>query len=239
MNFYNSIIFLLFLNVALGLAQKSSLESTYYELFDSNIGPENTNLYKGTVYTSKYRSINEFTPRLYFDYIDGSILYDGQWYFRVSINYNVYDDLILMRLPMASRNVLVQPLQQQVECFRLEDRFFVHIDWEELKGFYEQLVQFEDLDLGLYRKLRKNRNDKNNKVYEYSEFNDRKPIYYLKYDGKYYNLKSYKILKQLFPQLSEVIVQGHKESRNLSKVDVAAYYSRLLQIIYKNISIHS
>lgn len=226
---------MIFFEVTQILAQSISLDNSYYNFFDTEIGPENTDLFKGTVYTSKYRCINEFTPLLNFDFKNGSILYNEQWYYGVLINYNVYEDLILIELPLPGNNVYVKPIQHQVDIFRVNDKTFVNINREGLEGFYLQHFQFEDLDLGLYSKIRKNRYVKNDKIYEYSEFKDRNPIYYIKYGQQYYELKNHKILKRLFPQLRAAIAQGHKDSQNLLEEDITAYFSYLLQIIYRNI----
>lgn len=183
-------------------------EEEYYEWFDKAMGIENTALYNGIGYIEKYKVINNY-HKFYktTDFLEGSIVYDGHHYFGLEMKYDLDEDLVLLNLKKGLRIVLLQLIKNKVDSFIIDGHSFINIkdslpNNPGISGFYEVLL--ENQNLKLFEKHKKKRFQKagNNSVYY--EFKSRNTTF-LFYDQQYYPLRNRKDLVKIFPEYKKEI----------------------------------
>lgn len=198
-------------------------QAPMYNVFDEEVGIENTGLYQGTVYVEKYRTINE---RVHFykgvDFFLGSVHYDGQWYYNLDIKYDVYDDAVLLRLVTEAGGSTMQLLNKYLEGFVLDGERFVKILEKEaplLKehGFYA--ISMEGPYFTLHTKYTKRKFDKKDRRVLYYEFLGGPSKHALFYRGRYHSFNSKKEVIGLFPELKKEIKAFYALAIRQSKAD--------------------
>ncbi len=213
-------------------------KSTYYTWFDQFIGIENTGLYNGIQYVEKYASIRKqhqfFQSR---DFVKGSITYNGQSYYNVSLKYNVYEDTVLIRLLDKFGGGILQLNNEGVSNFVIDKHTFVNLyaDKKGLKegGFYETLVENELFSF--YKKNRKIKKElfkEDRIIYDFPD----KQSYSLFYNNAYHSINSKGDLSTIFPELKKQINEFYNANRVTRKSNPDTFWTLLLKKIYLQIS---
>jgi len=203
------ILFFLFKTLLIN-SQDYSNERDYYNWFDTIIGSENIGIYEGVAYKKNYRTINEYHEYyISTKFLTGDIVYDRQVYYDIDMKYNIYDDELIVKLPVQSGHSIIKLISEKVEWFSLNNHEFIRLSkknnahfFEKISGFFE--ISFQNTLLTLYKKNKKTRKKQLDIKLTYSEFKD-KNEYFLYYNKEYYKIRSKKDLVQLFPNQKKSI----------------------------------
>lgn len=190
-----------------GISQNT--EIGYYNWFDAQVGVENSGLFNGKEYIDLDRATTENykffkTPR----FVTGSVTYSGQHYYNVDIKYNVWDDLLVIKLPNDGSEVILTPVKAYTTNFTIGDHHFVHVNDSVVKatnknGFYELLQ--DNTYYTFYKKYQKGRSNKVEGDRSYYVYKDSRPIFFLKYNGQFTQVSSKRDLIKIFPQYKKEI----------------------------------
>lgn len=186
-----SIFILFILNITSGQEEKKA--AGYMDWFDTKIGKTNNSLFQGTEYEEEYLMKNEkhrFFPN--FDFTLGNINFNGQQYFNVLCNYDVYGDQLLLKTHELTDASAILLDKKKVESFTIANHNFYNLKTNNKNfedGFYELLVKNELFTI--YKKYKKKKTQKLDKTYVYYIFKD-KDKYVLYYENDFHKLKSVK-----------------------------------------------
>lgn len=224
-----------FLNWQTSNAQTSQSESNYFSAFDTSVNSQNTGLYNGIVY---YDNIGLSSEKHRFfktkDFVTGSIKYDGQTYYDIPIKYDVYSDIVLVKLKNGFNEVIMQPIKDKVEEFSIGASPFIKIQEEINKrellfGFYENLSS--NSFFTLYKKHRKLKKKRLDKAVVYFDFLDRYE-YVLLYQNMYYPIKGKGSISKIFPEYKKQINTFYKENSSIKKTDPDGFMISVLNHVY-------
>ena len=219
-------------------AQETS-QSSYYNWFDNLIGVENTGLFDGIQYKEQYRTINEKhkfynSPR----FLKGNLIYDEQPYYNIDMKYDLYEDVVLIRLDNPDGgDVILQLIKSKIKEFTINGNRFINLDYnttitEVSLGFHE--VLFQKNEIVFYKKNKKSKKDRLDQKILYSEFND-DSNYKLFYNNEFYDIKSKRNLIKIFPDLKKEINAFHDKNRSLLDSNPDAYMLQLMKSIQNNL----
>ena len=176
--------------------QSNRIAKDGFVAFDAVVGIENTDLSRGLLYSEKYRTINE--KKQFFkssNFEKGNIWHNNQPYYDQQIKYDAHHDELLVQLlsKTTGQQASIQLFKTEVDSFSFQEHHFIRLSPVENGpisdvGFYESLYQ--EKDLRLFVKHRKNRIERKGDRFVYYEFADLKKQYILFYNGGYYNLNS-------------------------------------------------
>lgn len=232
------LITLLFWMLLLGLssslsivnAQDSEVNKEIYRFFDRMIGSTNLDIFKGVGYTDLYRTINDRNQFLdSSNFVSGNVRYDGEHYFDIQLNYDVYNDRLLVQHSALANTPIVMVATEKVSNFHISDRYFEHLNKKlptgVKEGFFELVVERDGLQL--YKKHTKKifkRTDEQILYYEFKEGY----FYLLKYQDVYYRFKKVKELGSIFPQKKRELKKLAKQHIALKKIDSDNYVKAIL-----------
>lgn len=226
-------ILILLLNLAgsVTYAQAHAERETYL-WFDKVTGLENTDLFNGKEYLEQHVIRNGKHKYLISAvYAPGYIQYEGQPYFDIPLRYNVYDDLLLVKIQNREGEVSFELHKSRIERFQIRDHFFIHIGGEEggneAQGFYEILL--EEPGLSLLKKHRKKQKKFLDRNYTYYEFETDEPEYLYKVEGNYNKVGSRRSLFADFPDSRRKIREYYGANKSLLDQDRDRFYIRLFQ----------
>ncbi len=199
------IIYLCFLFTSFLLAQNNYSQSGYYTWYDDIVGIENTPLFNGVEYIEGYKTTRD-NHKFFIDqsFYEGSVLYDGQPYYGISLKYDIYEDELIANLESEAQKSLLQLIKDKVAAFSIGSHQFVQIkdvdaESKGIVGYHETLAQ-NSLGI-LYKKHRKKRVKKEDKRILYFEFFDTKSDYVVLIDGTYHWVNSKNDFYELFPEI--------------------------------------
>jgi hypothetical protein len=129
---------------------------------------------------------------------EGSILYRGNEYARLQMNYNIYDQELVVLIENNNEKVKIVPLNDFVTTFSIHNKYFAKYNLEGEPKFYQVVFDSEKIRCLYFWSKRKNEFIKDNK-YNYFEFSgvDCKRI--LVVNGKFATYKNNKSFIGLFP----------------------------------------
>lgn len=224
-----------FLNCLTLKAQTSPKDTNYFSAFDTSVNSQNTGLYNGIVY---YDNIGLSSEKHRFfetsDFVNGSILYDGQTYYDIPIKYDVYSDIVLVKLKNGFNEVILQPVKDKVEEFSIGSSPFIKIQAtigkrESLFGFYENLLS--NSFFTLYKKHKKLKKKRLDESVVYFDFLD-KYEYVLLYKSAYYPVKGKGSISKVFPEFKKEINTFYKENSSIKKTDPDGFMISVLNHVY-------
>lgn len=222
-------LFLLFSFAA--FCQNENSKKDLLTTFDSIIGLKNTDLSYGTIYTKKYRTLennHQFFKSA--NFVIGQITYQNQEFYDVLLKYDLAEDQILLNLSSTFENRSIILEKSFVTSFSIANAFFINTDEY---GFCEILEKTNSIEL-----LKKNVKDKKKKVnksfvyYSFLENNS----FILKYKKEYYPISNKKDFYELFPINKKTIATFYKANSRLRKNNLDQFYTLLVSIISKEIS---
>ncbi len=236
---------LLFFSLLLSSFFLSSQSSTKenqktYISFDKYLGVENIDLSNGIIEENEYRSIYNNNHQFFksLDFLPGSVHYNNQSYFGLSLKYNIYEDEVLVKLPNKYGAVTLKLLKSKVENFVIDSHKFIRVDSvtstnDELKGFYEVLL--EKKNVVLYKKYDQAKRDviENRKVF-YHFLN--KNSYILYYKDVYYKVNTKNALSKILPDHKKTIRNFYTKNKALYKLKPDSFMTSLVRKVYSEIS---
>ncbi len=211
-----------------------------YRMFDSTISRENTNLLAGKEYIEQHPVINDKhkfykTTRFF----TGSITYQNQTYDKVDLRYNIFDDLLIARIPKRNGQATFQLFTNRVQSFKIDNKKYVNIRLDEsgkeaVTGFFEVLNS--NKTLSIYKKHRKKSKKMLDRDFVYYEFEADEPLYAIKYKDNYYIANSERNWKQIFPEQKQLISKIYKREKDLQRQKPDLFIKNLANKIQENLS---
>lgn len=214
-------------------SQSNQAESQYYNWFDQVVGIENTTLYNGVEYIETYRSSRENHKFLGSpEFVKGTVDYDGQLFYGVSMKYNVFDDELLVRLPNRRGESIIQLLRSNTGGFTIVNKQFVNINdpvatSNRITGFYE--ILFTTKAFILYKKYGKNRHKRfqaNSVVYDFLESKDQ---FLLLRDEQYIPISARRDISDIFPQFKKDLKNYYTNNPTFRNLDKETLFKVLLK----------
>ena len=206
-------------------------------LYETAIG-KNSGIYIGSYYYDKnYWAIggDPFFVNNYWN--EGTIIYEGQQYDSISIRYDIYRDLLLIK--HIDKNGHVVPIQlhkSKVEEFIIMGHHFIYTKEDTLSGiktgFLDLLYIGEKAKVLAKRRKEISRTQIANDIVRGYFVNDR---FYIKKDQNYYEVKGKKSLLEVLSDEKNEIKAFLKENRALYKknrerqlVESVQYYNSIV-----------
>ncbi|UZH54321.1 hypothetical protein JRG66_10000 [Salinimicrobium tongyeongense] len=208
-----------------------------YELFDSAIHIQNTDLANGTEYVEQH--IIQSNDHKYFQtmvYLNGNVVYNGQPYYKLDLQYNVYDDLLLTRIPTAGGATLIQLHKENVQAFNIDGHSFIALKRtsDEKPQFYEILLEGNNtLLLKKHRKKIKKHLDQN---FTYFEFKEDTPEYFVAVNDIPEEIESQRSVSKLFPNKEEQIQNFYRSNSPLKRANPDKFFTQLFQSLIPSTS---
>jgi len=234
-NFFFAIFFII--NTVSIHSQTNSSSRDYYNWFDNIIGYENTGIYNGILYTEKFRTLNNNNHKFYLtsQFTSGNIIYNGQPYYNIEMKYDIYEDLLIVKLPNHSEYFIIQLINDKIDEFSINNKNFLKISGkyeesfnEAIFGFYE--ISYQSKHLNLLKKHKKSRKDRIVGNFVYSQFKDERE-YIIIYNDRYYKINSKKYFIKLFPELKKNIDNFYSANKQLLKLDQDTFMIQLIEHI--------
>jgi len=218
-------ILLAFTSVMKGQASGASLENW----FDKTVGKENLAINNGFIHINDYIVRNNSNPYLIDSKFDtGTVIFDNQYYSELSINYDSFNDELLLK-PNGTQDIrAVIVIKEKTARFSILDKNFVNLNPSKsvdfVSGYYQETIISPNAIL--YTKHAKTRSEKlqNDKVY--SEFSEDKK-FVLKLNDVFYRV-SQSSLNQLYPDKKQEISNFYKNNATLEKANPLKFHESLL-----------
>lgn len=207
-------------------AQKQTAD--YLNWFDTTVGIQNTPIFEGIGYVEQFKSINE-KHKFYIspDFVKGSIAYDGQEYYHLSLKYDLFVDEVIVNLKDGFEAVALQPEKNKISDFTIHGNNFENIgppknSDPQISGFFE--ILFSSPSLSLLKKHRKKRFKKIGKLVYYEFRDDNFNV--LRHKNGYHIVDSNKDFRKLFPAFRKEI-KKYKIKKSNKDEDMKALLKRL------------
>ncbi|QRM90120.1 hypothetical protein FG167_13045 [Lacinutrix sp. WUR7] len=227
--------FLLFLYSSSLLSQNEFSKEKHYTVYDSIIGIESLNLLNGKLFIDYFKS-NKEEHRYFqsFQYYNGLVVSEGQPYFNLSLKYDLLEDQLILN-PNTEKNFLnIKLISENISRFTIANHeFFNFYNNDKLKkigfnGFLEPV--YKGNLINLYSKHSKDKKEKIRGNKTYFIFN-KYAIYLLQYNTDFYEIKSRKSLRKIFPEMETLINEYYKKNTVLLKRNPNQFYKLLINQI--------
>ncbi len=182
-------------------ARKNSIAS-----YSKAIGPQ-SHLYNGSAYTEYISQQNEH-PYFIDEWLDGSVVYDGEYHTNVPILYDLSLDRVIIDNAFSIKKVML--VNEKVAEFTIQDHHFVHlVDTPLPEGHYELAY---DGDVKVYVRHKKSLQSR---VVDYSVFNqfEEKKLYYIYKDGKFISVRGKGSVLKVFEDKKKELKKFIRDNR--------------------------
>lgn len=211
-----------------GICQSST--NSLSNWFDTNVGRENLSINNGYIHTFDYLTRDNSNP--YFKdskFEKGAVIYDGQLFDDLHLNYDSFNDELLLK-PNGTQDLRsVIAIKQKVSRFRLLDIDFVNLNLKKdktafISGYYAENVISHRIVL--YTKFSKSKTEKiyNNKLF--SEFNEVNQ-FVISFDNNLFKYNQNSI-NQIYPTLKSDINRFYSDNSKLEKSNEKQFVEKLL-----------
>lgn len=227
---------LLFLCSPVCVAQQSSPSQE----FDEIVHLENTDLASGIEYIEQHIIRNN--KHKYFltqQFETGIVVYDGQTFINIPLKYNIYDDLLLVRMKNSGGEASFQLHKDKITEFTLANHRFRNFtppreSDNRLGGFYEVLLKNSGgLLLKKHLKKQLKHLDRN---FTYYEFETDDPQYVYFQNNTYIPIDSRRDIQELFPDTEKEIRRYYRSNRSLYKTDRDRFLVNLFTKLHSPVS---
>ena len=234
------VFFFFYLQIVIIHSQTDSNHKDYYNWFDTVVGDGNIGIYDGTNYKEKYITINgNHKYYLTSEFLVGDVVYDDQPYFDIKMKYDIYNDELIVKLPIRSGFSVIQLVKEKIEVFTINNRPFIRISErsreslsEDHLGFYE--ILFKSDRIILYKKYKKYRSEHLDKEFAYNEFK-LESNHLIYYNNHYNKINSKRNLIKLFPKQRTEINTFYNKNRLLQKSNLDIFMTQLMKLLSNNI----
>ena len=210
-------------------AQATDSERSYFNWFDNLTDAQNSHLSNGIAYYDEY--VTKKGHHQYYltpDFLTGTITYDGQRYFDVLLQYNLYSDQLILRFYKNDNLRTIQLIKDKVERFTVNNTQFTHVREGKDAGFYE--ILFEEGVIGLYKKHYKSRQRHVNSAGTYYSFKE-KSYLIVRRDDSYFQVNNRSSLLRIFPEHEETINSYYSKRGTFYNANQDGFMKSLLQKI--------
>lgn len=227
-----------FLNKALSAQPAYVSEKEFYELkenFDHLNGPD-YNLLNGRQYYPLFSGISH--PYFNTDrYRPGSLLLNGEAYDSVTINYDIFDQQVILQYPVniSDQNIKVVLNRELIDHFKIDGKTFRKMSFPETGSSFFQVVSSGDLSCFLHWEKRLNRSTySGNTSYNYSK---QSREIYLQKEGQLYVVRSRSSFTGMFDEAYQKEIKGflRREKirfRNASDAKLGELMNFCIELIY-------
>lgn len=230
------IAFCLSLSVNLPFCSNGQTEyADIYDSFDSTVGLENTVLFNG-IESLDFQKVVEEKNMFWLTssgFTEGNLVYDGQFFPKILLKFNVFDDRLLVRIPINKGYSSFQLITEKIENFTLKGHHFRNLKVAagdtDLKGFYEEFLLIKKIEV--FKKYRKREKKRLDKGYVFYEYYPDDPEYFLKYNGEYWSVNSKREIIEVFPEFKKEIRQIYRNQKDLRKNNIDAFMKLLFNKI--------
>lgn len=204
---------------SLSIFSQSNERSEIYTWFDNEVGKENTSLFNGIEYVDIHRVVNDkhkFYKSPQFSL--GSIIYDGQPFYNIPLKYDIFDDVVIVKVEHQLGSSLFQLLTEKISEFNIGDENFIYLDGfenVERRGIYQVLNGGKTFSM--YKRNRKKMFQRKNDQSAYYEFEELDPVYVFNYLDQLYSYGTRGDLIAVFPEFEEEIKKMYKSKRKKLK----------------------
>ncbi|MBJ2174932.1 hypothetical protein JBL43_11835 [Aureibaculum sp. A20] len=237
---FNKIGLILQLSIFLWLNTGNSQNSNeYLSWFDQKVSPENTALYNGYLDDGEgdFERTRSFknTQRYFksYDFLNGSITYEGQTYTNQQIKYDLYQDELLLNLTSSRGSMVkVKPIKHRIDGFNLAGHKFISLsnfNDSKYEGFAEK--KFTGSNFIFFTKYKKTRSERvveKKVMFEYYESN----YNLLYFKGNLHLIKRKKDLIKLFPEFKKEM-KDYAIHNATAATDILNYLTRLNSLLSK------
>ena len=203
------------------ISQNVQKEPQFYNWFDNQVHRYNTSLFNGLEYIELYRTINE--RHKFFESSDfqaGSIVYDGQFFDRVPLKYDLNVDELLFNVGYNYPYPTLILFTSKIKSFTLGKSDFIQINNTEgetaMAGFYEVLMNKESVTLLKKNKKKRFKRIKGNTVY-YEFDNDNS--FYISYKNNFHEIDSKNDIIRVWPDKKEYINEYYNSALRKTNED--------------------
>ncbi len=232
--FKNLINLTLILFCSITLHSQNNESNSIHDWFDSKIGKENLSINNGKLLLN-YDRVFENNDRFYFkNYVSGSVLYEGQIYNNITLNYDIFkDDLIIKPMGENDKTPIILP-KEKVQSFTYEQKKYVNLNYSESKnpefvsGFYEE--GFVGNFVSFYVKHYKTRTERIYNDKPYDDFTEKMSFVVL-YKNEFYSISSKKSIVSIFPEYKKSINEFYSNNDYLIKIDKVRFFSNLFSFL--------
>lgn len=203
-------------------AAKNSVKN-YYHL----TGPQ-SHIYNGNSYI-EYQQQDDEHPYFINEWIEGSIVYEGEYYENIPMLYDISNDKVITDHQYNIHKI--QLINEKISRFAIKDHLFVHLIKTELPtGFYEILY---DGKIKVYLRWKKTLQETATSQIIEKRF-DEKTSYYLLKEGKFHSVKTKRallaVLKDRKSDLKKFMHTNKikfKTNRSQNIAQLASHYDQL------------
>lgn len=203
--------------------------SEYYQLFDEIVGIQNTKIYNGTEIIEIHRVSIDKNKYLFKDsFLPSTLIFDGQPYFNIDLNYNIYEDVVVIRLKNEVGKIAFKPIQEKVEGFKFLDYKFINftsLSSPQLNGYYQVLE--ENGEFTLFKKHKLKRKSNLEKKVLFYEFIPLDGDYFLKKYGMLSGINKKSDWLKLFPDKESAIRKYFRKNKKLRKLYLDDFIQKL------------
>lgn len=226
------LLLFLFLNAYLIYGQTNN-DISVYNWFDKNLGVESLDFENGPAHLNFDKTINN-QNRYYIseEFKKGSIEYNHQSYFDVLLNYDIYNDQVIIK-PYGEQNTTkINLFTENTDCFKMGSDKFVKLKTPESvnfkKGFYEEVPIGNNMVL--YIKHTKEKKKSNKDEVDLIGYIPKHEFILLK-ENNFYPVNDKKEIITLFQNNKRKINDFYLMYRNLKKEDEVLFMKNLLKYI--------
>jgi len=200
-----------------------------YKAFDNYVNKENTNLFYGKEYIEQHAIINN--KHKFFktsNFLNGSVVYSNQIYHDIVLKYNVFEDLLVVKISKQGGDATFELFKNRIQSFIIDGHNFINVQPDNNSvpaGFYEVLR--EDTSLKLLKNHRKQIEKIFTKDFTYFEFEPEQALYAVSISGKYFELNSQQDWVKAFTEYSEDIESFFDSNKSLKENDPDSFMIRL------------
>ncbi|MGB7841467.1 MAG: hypothetical protein WBL21_01655 [Salinimicrobium sp.] len=216
------------------MGQENRNQEKIYQDFDNIIQIENSGIIEGFEYVEIHRMINnkhKFFKT--FDFVPGTVFYDGQPFFNVDLKYNVFQDILLIQIENDQGKMIFQPFDSRLDGFILQNRTFENIKavetGPELAGIYEVLLETDGIKV--LKKHRKKEKTLLDREVVYYEFSADEPHYFYWVNNKLEILNRSNLMES-FPEEKSNIRNFYRSKRKEAKNNPDVFIQNLFKMLY-------
>ncbi|RSK38736.1 hypothetical protein [Mangrovimonas spongiae] len=209
----------------------------YYVAYDSIAKIQNSGLYNGSKFINEYRtSKSNFRFFKYYHFEIGDLIFDNQPFYNINLKYDLYKDLLVVKLNNNKSFFDLQLDSKKVSFFRLKNHsFYNFIENTSLKsigveGYIELIYKGDTISYYIKHLKKKKDKIKNNRV-EHLFIKD--SIHLVEVSNKFYEIKSQKDLKKLNLINENVFNKTYEGLKNLSVINYGDFIKKLIVSIDK------
>lgn len=225
-----------FLTICMFLLSNTKIysQNNIEDLFDNVVGKENLPLNNGPFYFNTFKILNSHQFYHVNKYLQGSLIYENQYYNTVNLKYDNYRDALIFKPYGESENFGVILLKEKVFQFTLNNRNFINLglitkdSLKNVKGYYEENVIGKDFTFYIKHKKEKRELIKNQITYsDFDIYNE----FLLLSNKNYYSISSKKDIITLFPKYKKEINTFYNENSKLAKDNKTEFYEKIFRFI--------